>query len=107
MFSERGDRPYTPEDIRFTVKDNTLYAIVLGWPYRQKWTISTLRKSWINVEERNRNSYHLITEDQIKSIKMLGINRELKWALDDNGLHIEVPDEKPCNHAVTFKISWA
>jgi len=106
MFSERGDRPYTPEDIRFTVKDNVLYAIVLGWPYRQKWTISTLRESLINVEERNRDSYHIITDDQIKSINMLGVDMDLKWSLDDNGLHIEVPDQKPCDYAVTFKISW-
>ena len=107
MFSESSDRPYLPDDIRFTVKDNALYAIILGWPYRQKWTISTLRESLINVEERERNSYHIITGDQIESIKMLGVDEELKWSLDDNGLHIEVPDKKPCDYAVTFKISWA
>ena len=49
---------------------------------------------------------HLITEEDIKSIKMLGVDQELGWSLDDNGLHIEVPKEKPCDHAVTFKISW-
>jgi alpha-L-fucosidase len=106
MFSERGDRPYTPEDIRFTVKDNALYAIVLGWPYREKWTISTLRTSWINAVKSERNKYHLIQNEDIKSIKMLGLDTELQWSLDDNGLHIEVPNEKPCNYAITFKISW-
>ena len=106
MFSERSDRPYTPEDIRFTAKDNALYAIVLGWPYSPKWTIKTLRKSLINVDQNENNSIHLITEEEIKSIKMLGVNQELRWTLDDDGLHIEVPDNKPCDHAVTFKISW-
>ncbi|KKK45796.1 hypothetical protein LCGC14_1366070 [marine sediment metagenome] len=32
MFSESRDRPYTPEDIRFTVKDNTL--VVADFPHR-------------------------------------------------------------------------
>ncbi|MHA2122830.1 MAG: alpha-L-fucosidase [Promethearchaeota archaeon] len=107
MFSERGDRDYTPEDMRFTVKDNALYAIVLGWPFRPQLTIKTLRTSWINLKEgANQNLFHLITEDHIESIKMLGIDKKLRWTVDDDGLHIEVPDKKPCDHAVTFKISW-
>ncbi|MHA2089118.1 MAG: alpha-L-fucosidase, partial [Promethearchaeota archaeon] len=108
MFSESGDRPYTPDDIRFTVKDNTLYAIVLGWPIRSKLTIKTLRTSWIKITEGdNPNLFHLITNDDIKSIRMLGVDEDLKWLVDDDGLHIDVPGQKPCNYAVTFKISWA
>jgi len=118
MFSERGDRPYTPDDIRFTVKDNALYAIVLGWPYRAVFTISTLRKSYINIQdERERNLIHVISEEDIKYIKMLGVDKELEWTLDDDGLHImlELSTEddkppinvpKPCDYAVTFKIQW-
>jgi len=107
MFSERGDRPYTPDDIRFTVKDNALYAIVLGWPYRKECKISTLRKSLLQVEdEREINFIHLITEEDIKYIKMLGVDKDLNWTLDDNGLSIEVPDKKPCDYAVTYKIKW-
>ena len=108
MFSERADQPYTPEDIRFTVKDNSLYAIVLGWPYNSKLTIGTLRTSLINIEEPDdRNLYKLISKEDIKSIKMLGVDKVLKWLVDDDGLHIDVPDQKPCDYAVTFKISWA
>ena len=107
MFSERRDRPYTPEDIRFTAKDNSLYAIVLGWPLRLKLTIKTIRTSWINIKESNNpNLFHLISEEDIKSIKMLGLDEDLKWSVDDDGLHIEFPDRKPCDYAVTVKISW-
>ena len=98
---------YTPDDIRFTVKDNALYAIVLGWPYREECKISTLRKSLLQVEdERETNFIHLITEEDIKYIKMLGVDKDLNWTLDDNGLSIEVPDKKPCDYAVTYKIKW-
>ena len=118
MFSERGDRPYTPDDIRFTVKDNALYAIVLGWPYRAVFTISTLRKSYINIQgEREGSLIHVISEEDIKYIKMLGVDKELEWTLDDDGLHIKLEwsteDDKPpinvpkpCDYAVTFKIQW-
>jgi len=108
MFSESGDRPYTSEDIRFTVKDNALYAIVLGWPLRRNQIkIRSLRTSWVNVKEgENPNSFHLISKEQIKVIKMLGIDENLKWTVDDDGLQIELPDKKPCDYAVTFKIEW-
>ena len=108
MFSERSDRPYTPEDIRFTVKDNSLYAIVLGWPIRSKFTIKTIRTSWINITESDDpNSFHLISKEDITSIRMLGVDKDLEWSVDDDGLHIVVPDKKPCDYAVTFKISWS
>jgi alpha-L-fucosidase len=106
MFSENRDKTYTPDDIRFTVKDNALYAIVMGWPFRPKLTIKSLRRSWLNVSDSERYSIHLISDDDIKNIRMLGIEKDLEWFLDDNGLHIEVPDEKPCDYAVTFKIKW-
>ena len=89
------------------MKDNALYAIVLGWPYREECKISTLRKSLLQVEdERETNFIHLITEEDIRYIKMLGVDKDLNWTLDDNGLSIEVPDKKPCDYAVTYKIKW-
>ena len=35
-FSEQKDRSFTAEDIRFTTKGDTLYAIALGWPKRRQ-----------------------------------------------------------------------
>ena len=31
-FSEGADKPFGPQDIRFTTKGDALYAIALGWP---------------------------------------------------------------------------
>lgn len=106
-FSERTDKPYKPKDIRFTVKNKSLYAIVLGWPNREKWDITSLRTSGKNVTREEWNNVHFLTKADIKSITMLGIEQELDWTLDDNALHIEVPKKKPCDYAVTFKINWA
>ncbi len=80
---------YTARDIRFTTKENDLYAICLDWPGEQV-TIESLGVLW---------------ESEIKSIKMLGINEELEWSLTDEGLTIKTPDTKPCEHAYTFRIS--
>ena len=35
---------------------------------------------------------------------MLGYKGKLKWAQDEQGLTVVMPNEKPCGHAVTLKI---
>ena len=89
MFNE-SDIVYTDEDIRFTVKGDVLYAIVLAWPNRE-----VLIKSLVP------NIY----PDEIASITMLGDGKELEWKLiQGKGLKIKTPETKPCDHAYAFKI---
>jgi alpha-L-fucosidase len=80
---------YTPEDIRFTVKDNVLYATCLGWP-EKKFTIETLKRLY---------------PGEVQSVQMLGSQKKVTWEMTSDGLVIERPDEKPCEHAFTFKIT--
>jgi len=87
-FSERKEVQYTAEDIRFTVKDEALYAICLGWPGEEA-TVESLKKLY---------------GSEISSVKMLGVDKELKWSLGGKGLQVKTPDEKPCKHAYVFKI---
>jgi len=87
-FSETEEVRYTAEDIRFTVKDNLLYAVCLGWP-GDEVTIKSLRTLY---------------ESEISSVRMLGVDEELEWSLTKEGLKIKTPDEKPCEHAYVFKI---
>jgi alpha-L-fucosidase len=82
---------YTAEDIRFTIKDNTLYAIVLAWPGGQV-TIKML------------NSKNALLE-KIHSVELLGHKDRLKWSQHENGLTIWLPSAKPCDYAFVFKIS--
>ena len=41
-FNENSTTPYTSQDIRFTTKGSTLYAIALAWPADGKLAIRTL-----------------------------------------------------------------
>jgi hypothetical protein len=38
---------------------------------------------------------------------MLGVDRELVWAMTEDGLVVERPEEKPTEHAYVFKIKRA
>jgi len=82
---------YTAEDIRFTTKGDTLYAIVLAWP-GEKVTIKTL------------NSKNALLK-KIHSVELLGHKGQLKWSQHENGLTIYLPAVKPCDYAFVFKIS--
>ena len=41
---------------------------------------------------------------QITGVTLLGSSAQLKWTHDTNGLTIQLPDQKPCDFAVAFKI---
>jgi len=87
---------YTAKDIRFTVKDNVLYAIFLDWPGDEA-KIHSLRR----FEEEL--SIHW-DASEIKSIRMLGSPGELAWSLTKDALVIKTPQKKPCDYAYVFKI---
>jgi alpha-L-fucosidase len=89
MFSEQKEVEYTPQDIRFTCRDNLLYATCLGWP-EQRLTIRSMRRLY---------------PGEIDSVRMLGVEGELKWSVTPDGLEIEPPEERPCEDAFVFKIT--
>jgi alpha-L-fucosidase len=95
-FDDEDNSPYTGEDIRFTVKDNTLYAIFLDWPGDEA-EIYSLRR----FEEEL--SIHW-EESDIKKISMLGVQGDLDWAITEDALVIKSPKVRPCEHAYVFKI---
>lgn len=94
-FNEIGELRYTAQDIRFTSKENILYAIALDWP-SDSITIKSLvpnGRTWIGLYP-----------SEIASITMLGDGKELNWKMTKEGLVIETPKEKPCDYAFAFKI---
>jgi len=94
-----ADLNYTGEDIRFTVKGDNLYAVVLDWPGEEVLIKSITAKSVWDVEGYN------LYPGEIQSITMLGDGKELDWKLEKGkGLTIKTPDERPCEHAFVFKI---
>jgi alpha-L-fucosidase len=89
IFETRYWKIYGEDNVRYTRKgDKTVYAISMEWPGKQ------LRlKSFSNYKKL-----------QIKSVSMLGIDNPLIWNISKDGLSIQCPEEKPCDHAFSFRI---
>jgi alpha-L-fucosidase len=45
--------------------------------------------------------------EKIRNLELLGHRGKLKWTQDGSTLKVALPDEKPSDHAVTFKIAFA
>jgi len=91
---ERRSRPYVPftaEDIRFTTRARTIYALCLDWPGQE-------------LKIRSLSSRTFLSADGISDVQLLGPDRKLKWSQDGNALKIELPAEQPCKYAFVFKI---
>jgi len=97
-FENESTVPYTARDIRFTVKDNALYAIFLDWPGEQ----ATIRS--VTANRFPDEDFVGIYPSEIKSVSMLGDGNPLEWKVTDEGLTVKTPPKKPCDCAYVFKI---
>jgi len=82
-FNEGKGKPFTHEDIRFTTKGDTLYAIVLGWPENNKLTIKSL----------GAGSEHWTKP--LSKIELAGGSNDLNFKREKDGLHINLPENRP------------
>ena len=89
MSEKKKDKAFTAEDIRFTTKNNTLYAFILKWPEGDKVVIRTLNKEAENLQ----------------AVKMLGSEESLQWTQESDGLHVQLPKDKPGELAWTLAIT--
>jgi alpha-L-fucosidase len=85
-FKDTASKPFTGEDIRFTAKGKTLYAIALAWPEGGKLVVKSL------------------ADYPVKSVELLGSKAKLQWKRDAAGLTVQLPSEKPGDYAFAFKI---
>jgi alpha-L-fucosidase len=86
-------RPCTSEDIRFTTKGDTLYAIALGWPEDGMLRVNSLASS---------SPYW---KGPISHVELLGSDAKLKWSRDKSGLIVWLPPHKPCDYAFGLRVS--
>ena len=91
-FNESKRKPFTAADVRFTTKGRSLYAFVMDWPGKQA-VIAPLATSSKQAPGK------------IENVELLGYPGKLKWKRDETALKIELPAQKPCDHAIAFKIS--
>jgi len=84
-FNENGRKALTAQDIRFTTKGKTLYAFLMGWPGAQGVVPS-------------------LGSDKIENVELLGRGK-VNWSQDSGGLKVELPEQRPSDHAVALKIA--
>lgn len=88
-FGDMKEKPnFTGEDFRFTVKDDVLYAIALGWPAKS-FVIKSISELY---------------PGEVANVRLLGHDGALQWQQRRDGLYIDRPDSAVGSHAYVFKI---
>jgi alpha-L-fucosidase len=87
-----GDDSARGTKVRFTVKGDTLYAILLGTPPGSEITIPAL-------------AHAPLRDNKISKITLLGVEAELNFTHDPAGLKVKLPLNAPGKYANTLKIS--
>jgi len=82
------------EDVRFTAKNSTLYAFVMGWPDKAA-TVNALGLASPQAPGK------------IANVELLGYKGDLKWKQDESSLKVEMPPEKISDIGITLKVSLA
>ena len=93
-FNEDKSKDLTSEDVRFTTKDSTLYAFVMGQPEKAAAV----------------NSLGLASDQapgKIRNVELLGYKGDLKWKQDETSLRVEMPAEKLSDIGITLKVALA
>jgi alpha-L-fucosidase len=93
-FNEKNRKALTAEDVRFTSRGKILYAFVMGWPERQ-----------ITIKSLGPSSSQGF--GNIQHVELLGHGAPLKFTQGANGLNIVLPEQKPSDYAIAFKVTSA
>ena len=91
-FKDTATNGYTAQDIRFTAKGDTLYAIALAWPEDGKLTIKSLAAA------------SELTKREIKTVQMLGSKAKLRSTRTADGLTVELANQTPVNYPFALEI---
>ena len=90
-FNERNRQDLTAEEVRFTTKGKNLYAFVMGWPEKEAV-----------VKALSTNSS--VAPFKVTNVELLGFKGKVKWTQDEKGLTVQMPQQKPSDHAITLKV---
>jgi alpha-L-fucosidase len=82
-FNEGKGKPFTAADVRFTVKNDAVYAFVMGWPADGKVTINAMRAGSEHLKKR------------ISRVELVGRNSALAFRQTAQGLQVTLPAHKP------------
>ena len=90
-FTDKKQKTFTAQDIRFTTKGSTLYATALEWP-GQTMVVKSLGTASKTLDKK------------IASVKLIGSGTPVKWKQEADGLKVDLPEAKPGDYAFVLKI---
>jgi len=88
-FKDTERSAFTGEDIRFTTKGETLFAIALAWPENGRLLIKSLAEQ---------------SEVDPETVRLLGHQGDLAFRETNDGLLVTLPSQPPGDHAYAFAI---
>ena len=86
-FTDSQKIAYTRADIRFTAREDNIYAFVLAYPEDGQVTIHSLAAPE-SLGEQKPKQERMAFGEKIKSVQVLGSREIPQWAQDQEGLHI-------------------
>ena len=93
-FNERARKDLGPNDVRYVQKGPAIYAYSMGWG----------DASVMFPELGTASAYQ---PGKIARVTLLGSSEKLRWTQQAEGLKVDLPREKPCDHAVVFRVEAA
>ena len=91
-FTEGKGKPFTADDVRFTTKGGTLYAVFLGAPKK-------------DLQIKSMGTAAKLLDRPISNITLLGSDEKVQWSQAAEALTIKAPAKSPNDIAIVFKIS--
>lgn len=85
-------KSFTAQDIRFTRKGDTVYAIALGWPQGGPLHIESFGSKGENELPK------------IQSVSLVGYEGDLEWEQTETALVVHFPANPPGKHAFVLKV---
>lgn len=86
---------YSAKDVRYTTREDVVYATLLGWPGNNE---DILLKSFAAGEWKN--------PKEIKNVSLLGYTGKIDYTLTNSGLSLSTPGNQADEMAVVFKIEF-
>ena len=87
------DKPYTADDVRYTRRGATVYAIQLGAPQPGS---TIVLQAFAKQDDA--------APFDVKQVKLLGSDEPIKWSQTDAGVEITAPANPPDEMAVVYRI---
>jgi alpha-L-fucosidase len=93
-FHDTASQPFTSQDVRFTTKGSSVYAIVLAWPKVGQLIVHSLGTGTPTGKNL-----------RVGGVTLLGSDSKLEWKQEADGLHIRLPAQAPGEFAFSFRIA--